>query len=149
MTSKYVGARNNVEIVVDERAESNRKSRNMFREIFEKLLVHSMRKWKTGIDQHLIEKFLWPHASSAFTNSNGFEKSDLIVHDSYTCIHFKDKEPPDSHRPFPTRRNEDPSKINFISQCVGERSEHQISLEEHGTCPLICRPKEHPDWILC
>jgi hypothetical protein len=121
----------------------------MSKELFEKILVHSMRKWKMGIDQDLIEQFIWPHASSKFTNANGFEQTDLIVHDSYTCIHFKDKQPPDSQRPFPTRRSEDSKKISFVGQHVRESSDHGISLEEHGTCPLICRPKEHPDWILC
>ena len=121
----------------------------MSKQLFEKILVHSMRKWKPGIDQDLIEKFIWPHAASTFTNANGFEKTHLIVHDSYTCIHFKDKQPPDSHRPFPTRRIEDPKTINFVGQNIGKLSENGISLEEHGTCPLICRPKDHPDWILC
>ena len=117
--------------------------------MFDKILVNSMRKWKHGLDERLIDKFVWPYIVSSHKENGASEHSDLMAHDSYTCIHFKDKQPAEAHRPFPTRRNQDSNKLNFVGQRVGKYPENGISLEKHGTCPMICRPKEHPDWILC
>ena len=117
--------------------------------IFEKILVHSMRKWKKDLDQNLAQKFIWPYISSPSSDISGKSRASLIVHDSYSCIHFKDKQPPEVHRPFPTRRNENSITVNFVGQVVGKTGENRITLDEHGTCPMICRPQEHPDWILC
>ena len=113
------------------------------------MLVHSMRKWKNGLDQDLAEKFIWPYISSPSSDLNEKAMASLIVHDSYSCIHFKDKQPPEVHRPFPTRRSEHSINVNFVGQAVGKMGENRITLDEHGTCPMICRPQEHPDWILC
>ena len=124
-------------------------TRSIWKELFEKMLVRSMRKWKKGLDQDMIEKVMWQLIASPVTDANGLEQTNLIVHDSYTCTHFKDKQPPEAHRSFPTRRKEDSYKLNFVGQGYGENHENQISLEEHGTCPMICRPQQHPDWILC
>ena len=133
----------------DNKHSSIKAIKQTWKELFEKMLVHSMRKWKSGLDQDLVEKFIWPHISSAVTDVNGKGRSSLLVHDSYSCIHFKDKQPPDVHRPFPTRRNENTINVNFVGQIVGKTGENRITLDEHGTCPMICRPQEHPDWILC
>ena len=113
------------------------------------MLVNSIRKWKKGLDQDLLGKIIWPYASSEFSDVNGAEQTNLVVHDSYTCIHFKDKQPPEAHRSFPTKRTENANRGNFVGQRMGKDPEHRISLEEHGTCPMICRPQQHPDWILC
>ena len=103
----------------EDKSMSEKGSKQIWKDLFEKMLVHSMRKWKTGMDQDLVEKFLWPHISSLFTNTNGKEQTSLIVHDSYSCIHFKDKQPPEAHRPFPTRRKENTNSVNFVGQVNG------------------------------
>ena len=133
----------------EDKRTSEKEYKQIWKELFDKMLVHSIRKWKTGLDQDLVEKFIWPHISSLFTYMDGKERTSLIVHDSYSCIHFKDKQPPEAHRPFPTRRQENTNSVNFVGQINGKLGENRISLEEHGTCPMICRPHDHPDWILC
>ena len=122
----------------------------MLKGLYDKMLIDSMRKWKKGLDQALLEKVIWPYVSSENSDINDAVGTKLIVHDSYTCVHFKDKQPPASHRAFPTKRYEDKRQgLNFVGQHIGDSAEKSVSLEEYGTCPMICRPKEHPDWILC
>ena len=132
-----------------EKEATPREVRHFLKASFDKILITSARKWKNGLDQDMLKKIIWPQVSSTFSDVIISEKTSLVVHDSYTCIHFKDKQPPGAHRPFPTRRNEDTNEISFVGQRIGKNAEQSISLEQHGTCPMLCRPREHPDWILC
>ena len=56
-------------------------------------------------------------------------------HDSYFCEKFPNT------RPFPVQR-----KKKQPDNYAGAGSQPHIVTEE---CPLVCRPKNHPDWVLC
>ena len=69
-------------------------------------------------------RYIWP-----------WVKEYSMSHDSYFCEDFPNT------RPFPVKRKE-----KQPNNYVGAGSDDHIVTEE---CPLACRPKNHPDWILC
>ena len=69
-------------------------------------------------------RYIWP-----------WVKEYSMNHDSYFCEDFPNT------RPFPVKRKE-----KQPNNYAGAGSDDHIVTEE---CPLACRPKNHPDWILC
>lgn len=64
-------------------------------------------------------------------------KEHTLVHDSFNCRRIV------GDKPWPTQR---------VGNCyVGSDVECDENgrIEENFTCPIKCRPKEHPDWISC
>ena len=112
-----------------------------------KMIFESGRNNDNGYDQKLLMSVLWPEAEQDFVSlskrSLAYEyieeltnsSCDLqLVHASFHCDKFVGGET----RAFPTRR-----KHGFW---LGSGTRHPpIS----ATCPLQCRPKEHPDWTTC
>ena len=91
-------------------------------------------RWQKGLDQSALHAVVWPHA-----------RVDMVAHDSYLCHHYSSP----LNRPWPTKRISGqnftmPSVDNFVGSNGGK-----ISLQNHGPCPVECRPKNHEDWILC
>ena len=69
-------------------------------------------------------RYLWP-----------WGKWNAISHDSYTCQKFP------RTQAFPTQRKME--KNNFVASVIADND----MLKK--TCPLKCRPKNHPDWEYC
>ncbi|CAF0887630.1 unnamed protein product [Brachionus calyciflorus] len=75
-------------------------------------------------DQSFLSEFLYPKIRKKAT-----------IHDSYTCLRYKDS------KPFPTRR---------LGQChVGAVGNCNEEKESTLKCPVECRPPNHLDWETC
>ena len=104
------------------------------KKMFEAMLDYVKLKWFKGLDQNALHAVVWPEA-----------QKDMVAHDSYLCHHFAS----DFNRPWPTQRISGPDfsapeVLNFVGSNGGK-----ITLANHGECPKQCRPKNHPDWLLC
>ena len=78
-------------------------------------------KNRPGSDQYFLSDYVWPQI-----------KADSIVHDSFNCFKLNGS-------PFPTQR---------VGNCFVGCSH----CDPNGTffkCPIVCRPKNHSDWIYC
>ncbi|XP_064091245.1 uncharacterized protein LOC135204922 [Macrobrachium nipponense] len=80
-------------------------------------------------DQRLLRRILWPQI-----------RNRTMVHDSYTC-RAKLFQGQGSARPFPTRRE----GRNYTG--YGKTKLETTKLLR--TCPMVCRPRSHKDWLLC
>lgn len=79
-------------------------------------------------DQPTLWKAMWPQI-----------KDNVMAHDSFTCNGFK------GSKPFPTKRDGE----NFVGM-QGYKTNYKLKgIKLKGTCPIICRPKDHQDWELC
>jgi len=101
--------------------------RNMIESAFN-AAVHDPLFWAPkeayGADQGFLKRYLWP-----------WGKWNAISHDSYTCQKFP------RTQAFPTQRKME--KNNFVASVIADND----MLKK--TCPLKCRPKNHPDWEYC
>ncbi|XP_027224741.2 uncharacterized protein [Penaeus vannamei] len=91
-------------------------------------MFNSPRNLDKAYDQRLLLNIVWPVV-----------KNDVLNHDSYTCLH-------PSHinaTPFPTKREDNKYCGWGISKGTARRKLSKKS------CPIACRPKEHPDWTKC
>ena len=98
---------------------------------FSKMCDNSTFASPKGTDQVMLERFLWATL-----------RTDLVTHGSYNC-HLFGK---DHVRPFPTRRKEKDVYRNYVGS---DGHDYDVTLSKFGPCPEKCRPKEHPDWLLC
>ena len=108
-------------------------NRTFARMFLEKILDRSViTRYGGRGDQSFLGEHIWPHI-----------QNDLIAHDSYLC-----KKPYGTNsRPWPTRRPPlNDSGVCFVG-CV--RPCCPFNKFPLGECPLECRPKDHPDWIMC
>ncbi len=101
---------------------------------FEQMLDFVQFKWTKGLDQGALHKIVWPVA-----------KTDMTAHDSYLCLQYSNK----FNRPWPTQRIagpdfSEPNVLNFVGSNGGK-----ITMQNHGACPVECRPQDHQDWLLC
>lgn len=104
------------------------------KELFKSILDYVKFQHFKGLDQNALHAVLWPQA-----------KKDMVAHDSYLCLQYPTK----FNRPWPSQRLSGPNftmpqSENFVGANGG-----RISLQNHGACPLQCRPQNHQDWILC
>ena len=76
------------------------------------------------IKQNIFFRYIWP-----------WGKWNAISHDSYTCQKFP------RTQAFPTQRKLENN--NFVASVIADNSMLQ------KTCPIKCRPKDHPDWEYC
>ena len=89
--------------------------------------VNDINPYTSGLISAMT-RYVWPWA-----------KKLALSHDSYTCSRFS------RTTAFPTRRVA--GLGNFVGSVVSLNS--SIGLDEHGICPVKCRPKDHQDWLYC
>lgn len=79
----------------------------------------------SSADQALLEKYLWPLLAPL-----------ALQHDSYQCQRFAK-----SHA-WPSQRAENEPN-NYVGAPVA------LNGLLNQSCPIKCRPKQHPEWTLC
>lgn len=100
------------------------------------------------IFSHVLEKSVNERYNQDKNSLKGYDQAFLkdyvyelirdrsTIHDSYSCLIFRDS------KPFPSQR-----KVNdFIGSIVSSGDIPSFQISE---CPRECRPNDHQDWIFC
>ena len=96
-----------------------------------------MKTYSRAGDQLFLKHYIWPLA-----------RHDSLIHDSYSCFWSRYISRTDT-RPFPSKRQYPSCFVGCPKPCCTEEIKESIDFSRYKQCPLICRPKEHQDWLFC